>query len=252
MIAAEPFEAIPSSSLGGPERKAPGVRILTICCKAPRVGEVKTRLSPLLSPVEAASLARAFLRDLSASLADLPGCELRVAIPDDAAEEDFAGIFDRPLRFVPQGEGGLGERLARVTGAALTQGEGPVAVIGSDHPNLPLEFVSEMFEKSKEGQVAWVPTDDGGFAALALAQATPSLFAGVPWSTGDVADAVRRNAAAAGIEMVDLGPWYDVDTVEDLARLERDLRGSERCPATRAVLDGLRPPLAEREGGSGS
>ena len=50
----------------------------------------------------------------------------------------------------------------------------------------------------------------------------------------------------AGVELMAPGRWYDVDTVDDLLRLANDLSSGERCPATRAALARLDPPLEER------
>jgi len=94
------------------------------------------------------------------------------------------------------------------------------------------------------GEVGWIPTEDGGYACLALPRPLPGLFEGVPWSTGGVAEATRNNARRLGVNLCEVGSWYDVDRPADLDRLVKDPATVQRCPATLAVL-------ADIEGGSG-
>src|SRR5262249_45444590 len=48
-----------------------GFGVLAIMAKAPRVGTVKTRLVPPLTPDEAAELSRCFIRDVTSNIAGL-------------------------------------------------------------------------------------------------------------------------------------------------------------------------------------
>src|SRR6187401_1329042 len=50
------------------DRVPPGMTALAVMTKAPRAGQVKTRLTPPLTPEEAASLNICFLRDTTASI----------------------------------------------------------------------------------------------------------------------------------------------------------------------------------------
>jgi rSAM/selenodomain-associated transferase 1 len=223
------------------------VSTVLVFAKPPIPGRVKTRLVPPLSPAEAARLAGAFLLDLTAALAELPGAHLEIALPAPGAPAAGADWLPAGIPVVSQVEGDLGERLSRATAAAFERRDGPVAAVGADHPSLPARLVSAALAEARGGRVGLVPTDDGGYAALALPRPMPGLFRDVPWSTGEVAAATRRNARALGVALVELGSWYDVDEIADLARLERDL--AERpadCPETRAVLASLDPPLSRR------
>ena len=50
------------------------------------------------------------------------------------------------------------------------------------------------------------------------------LFADIAWSTDAVAEQTRVRAREAGLELIELPSWYDVDDAASLARLQRDLR----------------------------
>lgn len=223
------------------------MEVVVLFAKTPVPGGVKTRLLGTLTPTEAAALAGAFLSDLMGTLQLLAISDVRVALPTTDSAETVAPFVGQETVVVPQGAGDLGERLARVTGAEFARGARVVAAVGADHPTLPASLLRRCLEAARAGRSGWIPTEDGGFAAIALPRPLPGLFADVPWSTPQVAEAVRRNARRAGVPLEDCGVWWDVDTPEDLDRLVRELAGSPRgCAATRAVLETLDPPLSAR------
>jgi hypothetical protein len=214
--------------------------------KKPAIGETKTRLVPPLTHAEASELARAFVNDLALRLLSQTDLEIGLALPPGASSRDFPDLERSGISFLDQGEGGLGERLSRVLARAVGVPVRSVALLGSDHPNLPLPFLRGALEVGASGDVGWIPTADGGFAAIAASRSCPGLFHDVPWSTPEVAAAIRRNASREGLRLVETGTWYDIDTGEDLQRLERELeRGT--CPETECILKTLDPPLGERE-----
>jgi glycosyltransferase A (GT-A) superfamily protein (DUF2064 family) len=174
-----------------------------------------------------------------------PGVEVAIAIPADASPRDFPTLERSGFSFLDQGPGDLGERLTHVLETALDLGARSVALVGSDHPNLPLSFVRAACDVAAAGDMGWIPTADGGFAAIASARACPGLFRDVPWSTPEVAGAIRRNASRAGLRLVETGTWYDIDTGEDLLRLARELEPGG-CPETERTLNALEPPLGKR------
>jgi len=214
-------------------------------------GQVKTRLAGRLGSSETVALAGAFLTDVVAALQLLANFDIRVALPDGDSRARARAFLPSAIAIVRQGPGNLGDRLARVIAAELEAGASAAGVVGSDHPTLPPDRVRRCLETARDGRIGWIPTDDGGFAAIALSRPEPGLFAGVPWSTPGVADAVRGNARRLGLELIECGTWYDVDTPDDLDRLAAELaRNPNCCPATRAVLDALDPPLQDRRQGT--
>jgi glycosyltransferase A (GT-A) superfamily protein (DUF2064 family) len=92
------------------------------------------------------------------------------------------------------------------------------------------------------------PAEDGGYYLVGLRRSVPAVFQGITWSTPVVLAQTLRAAAAAGLRVHLLPPWYDVDTGTDLGRLARDLEdnGSVACH-TWAFLQGL--TVGQVEGG---
>ena len=225
---------------------------VVIMCKAPRAGEAKTRLAPLVSAGGAAAVAACFFADVAAS-ACTSARELVVAYaPADgrAALEEIlrgrgvgAGLRAGAPRWVEQRGTDLGARLASAVGHAFGLGLGPVLVLGADSPTLPPSFVARALDAlaRAEADVALGPVDDGGYYLVGLRRPAPELFRGVAWSTPRAYAQTAANAARLGLRLLELPRWYDVDTPADLLRLRAELSADEdarrRAPATHAWLE---------------
>jgi rSAM/selenodomain-associated transferase 1 len=222
---------------------------MIVLAKPPLPGRVKTRLVPPLTPEEASRFAGAFLQDLLRTLqqiAERMPARVTVALPEGARGESLEGLIPEGVALVGQGAGGLGRRLARVARESAARGAAPIALVGGDHPDLPGELLGAMIRESGRERVGWIPTEDGGFAAIALPRPVAGLFRAVPWSTPEVARAIRRNARASGVDLVEAGVWHDVDNADDLRRIDSEPLSAERCPATWRLLRTLNPALSKR------
>ena len=147
---------------------------LLVFAKEPLPGRVKTRLVPPLTPDEAARLSDAFLGDLLERARVLHEAEVVVALPSDSSRNRMAARFPTASRWVDQGEGNLGQRLSRTVDGEFRGGAAGVLVLGSDHPNIPLPLIEAVLDSVRGGVAAWIPTDDGGYAALGLASSRPT------------------------------------------------------------------------------
>ena len=202
--------------------------VLAIFAKEPRPGRVKTRLTPCLTPAEAAALYRVALRETVARFSAGPA---RLALCCAGRRRWFAHNYPE-LPLLPQGRGDLGARLARAAAALFAAGAGAVAIAGSDSPDLPLPLISAVFAALARADAAVVPSADGGYVLLALRRPVPELFADIPWSTPAVLAATRARAAALGLRIASVGSWDDLD---DFAALQRLLARSPECMTARYV-----------------
>ena len=107
----------------------------------------------------------------------------------------------------------------------------PVAVIGTDAPEVTRERVWRALRQTRRTGVVFGPADDGGFWLLALspARARRARLAGVRWSSSH---ALEDAAAALGGPAVLLETLHDVDD-------GRALRAWRRR-AVQARVDGAR------------
>ncbi|MGH8055627.1 MAG: TIGR04282 family arsenosugar biosynthesis glycosyltransferase [Candidatus Entotheonellia bacterium] len=214
---------------GGSEVRRSAVAIMA---KAPRAGQVKTRLCPPLSFPDAAELYRCFLLDKIAQVNALGSAAPVISYGPDE-ESGLAGakaFFERiaPSRFtlIPQFGDELGARLLSTFHQLFTQGYPQVMAIDSDTPTLPKAYLEQAIDLIAQPHIDVVigPTEDGGYYLIALRRAYPELFEAMPWSTSDVLPETLRRSEAKGLRVACLKPWYDIDHADDLRRLRADLQ----------------------------
>lgn len=213
--------------------------ILLVFAKVPRPGEVKTRLIPFLTPREAARLYDAFLQDALALYARLEA-DVRLYLAPPLPDDGLGDVPDRISVHEQRGEG-LGPRMAHAFEAAFQDGGDRVAVVGTDHPTLPLSYLRQGFKvMDTERAVCIGPSDDGGFYLLGMSAFYPQLFANMTYSHGDVFTDTLARIGATDAQLTVLPQWYDVDTPEALERMLEDLEDSTiQAPSTRAVVADL-------------
>lgn len=224
---------------------------LAVMTKMPRAGRVKTRLSPPLTPQEAAALNTCFLRDIAAAIASLARtAETRgIAVYTPVgAEEEYAELLPGEFELVTQRGNELGERLTFASEDLFALGFKSFCLINSDSPTVPPPAFSQAAQilLTQEADVVLGPSDDGGYYLIGLNKLNPSLFENIPWSTDRVLDQTRARAQELGLKVHLLQTWYDVDNGATLRRLCRELfaadnlaPGASCAPATRAYLNTL-------------
>lgn len=201
---------------------------VAIMAKAPRAGEVKTRLCPPLSLVDAAELYRRLLLDKIEQVSSLRMASLAIAYTPAEARAFFEEIAPGFV-LVPQRGADLGDRLANSLGELLGQGHRGALAIDSDTPTLPLAFLQQALDLivTPEIDVVLGPTEDGGYYLIGLRAVHRELFEAMAWSTPQVLSETIRRADAKGLRVACLPPWYDIDSPDDLARLRMALAASD-------------------------
>jgi rSAM/selenodomain-associated transferase 1 len=206
--------------------------------KAPRPGKVKTRLSPPLTLDQTAALNICFLRDTTRNIASIPGAAGLISYTPAGDEALFNGILPKEFSLILQRGDAFGERLLAAAEDILACGYGSVCLIDSDSPTLPATALHQaVTELSKPGdRIVLGGSDDGGYYLIGLKLPHPAPFTSITWSTGTVYAETVERIHEAGIELVELPTWYDVDDAATLAVLEAEL------------LQGIRPSFATVDG----
>lgn len=208
--------------------------------KAPRPGEVKTRLCPPLSPAEAAELYRCFLLDKVAQVRSVDGATAVLAFTPDTDRRTFEALAPGVSLLAQRGDD-LGSRLLNGLDDLLRGGHAGALAIDSDTPTLPTDFLRQAIDLVVTPGIDVVlgPTEDGGYYLIGMRTVWPSLFAAMPWSTAEVFPETIRRAEAHGLRVACLPSWFDVDTGDDLDRLVALVRRGDADDAhhTRLFLE---------------
>jgi rSAM/selenodomain-associated transferase 1 len=196
--------------------------------KAPRAGKVKTRLSPPLTSEQAAALNICFLRDTARNIADVAaisdacGVISYTPVGDEAL---FDGLLPLGFSLIAQRGDGFGERLLYAAEDILACGFGSVCLIDSDSPTLPASALRRAIEALRQSgdRIVLGGSNDGGYYLIGLKAAHAAPFKDIRWSTSTVYAETVAAIARAGIELVKLPLWYDVDDAATLDLLHSEL-----------------------------
>lgn len=179
---------------------------------------MKSRLAAQIGAPAALAAYRTLLGTLFLNLETLKGVEVHVA-PTDGQRDEFP-MSPPNWRFCAQSEGGLGGRLATAFADAFAKQVGPVAIIGSDCPDVTVEHIREAWRVLREKDVVLGPAADGGYWLIGLRQPEPRLFEEIAWGTDQVfvqtiARARERKLSISLLEILE-----DIDSKEEWDRFK--------------------------------
>jgi rSAM/selenodomain-associated transferase 1 len=204
---------------------------MAIMAKASVPGRTKTRLAPPLTFEQAAALNTAFLQDaagnllLAGSYTPIAGY---VAFAPAGTEKFFHGTLPPDIGLIDACLPNLGDCLLRTIEEIFARGHASAVVLNSDSPTLPTALLVEAADAlASPGERAVLgPCTDGGYYLLGLKTPHRRLFEEITWSTEHVAAQTLEQARELKLEMHTLPPWYDVDDVEGLRRIQREVRAA--------------------------
>ncbi|MFE9575838.1 DUF2064 domain-containing protein [Nocardia sp. NPDC006044] len=202
---------------------------LLVIAKAPIAGFAKTRLTPPLTPRDAARVAAAALLDTLDAVLRSEVTHRVVAFTGDLAAAECGDELSAALaqfEVVPQRGDGFGARLANAHADAARFGA-PVLQIGMDTPQIGPEVLTAAAIELAEGDRALLgPADDGGWWALGLPTAQPArVLADVPMSTDRTGELTRKALQDCGCRVGSLPQYSDVDTFADALRVAAESTG---------------------------
>lgn len=217
--------------------------VLAVFAKEPRLGEVKTRLQPLLGAQRALALHETLIRYVFGNLQSARLCpvEFWVAKSPSSSNQDsqevFLSLCNKRDIYIQSGAD-LGARMRHAVEHAWSRAASVenVVLVGADCPSVDAEYLREALTLLEGGaSVVLGPADDGGYVLLGLrkgpcnAAQCDALFGlaasgtGLPdelsWGTERVLEVTRDRLRRAGLTWVELEPRWDVDRPEDLPRL---------------------------------
>ncbi len=182
--------------------------------KEPHPGRVKTRLGRDLGLTSAAWWFRHQTRKLIRSVGYDPRWQTVLAVSPDQ-EGLQSRIWPADLPRWAQGQGNLGDRMARV----FREGpKGPTVIVGADIPNITPHLINKAFQALGNHDAVFGPAPDGGYWLIGLKNGVnavpPKMFENVRWSTEHALTDTIATLGDMRVAMIDT--LQDVDTIRDL------------------------------------
>lgn len=199
----------------------PGETIL-VFSRVPHPGQTKTRLIPKLGAWRAAKLhERLLARTLAIARISGAKVELHAAGRGRGHRQKMKKLLaGHGVQLVSQLGEDLGLRMLNAIRLGLRSG-GRVILVGSDIPALSSADIGSALGALRAGyQCAISPTEDGGYALLALRRVVPELFHGLRWGESDVYSCTSTLLDSLRLRWKALPVLWDVDTPTDAERAQ--------------------------------
>ena len=184
---------------------------LIIFIRFPVPGEAKTRLIPELGAEGAAELQRQ-MTEYTVAQARKTGARVEIRWTGGTEHRMRTWLGD-DLNYAEQGDGDLGERMARAFQNHFCAGAQRVILIGCDCPANHWENICKGFDCLERDPCVIGPATDGGYYLIGLTRPMPELFRGVEWGGPAVC---QQTLAAASCRPVLLTQLDDVDLPGDV------------------------------------
>jgi uncharacterized protein len=212
-----------------------------VMVKAPRNGEVKTRLVPPLRAEEASLLSVCFIKDVLSNLlavAERVPVDCYAAYSPRGSEALFRDFLPQQVRMLPPRSVGLANGLPDAIEDLIAIGYEGACLVNADSPTLPTSLLIDAITslRAPGDRVVLGPATDGGYYLIGLKHPHRQLFHDIAWSTERVYRQTVERASSIGLELVTLPAWYDVDDAVSLNWLCRELLAGQRPP--QCVRDG--------------
>ena len=193
--------------------------VLMIFCKAPVIGQVKTRLTTELT-AEQAMQVHIELTQRTLQLATMTNlCPVQLWCTPSTDHPFFtASAQTYHVNLQKQLGVDLGERMNNAFCLALNS-YSRALIIGCDCPSLTLQDLEAALTALSQGTCCVLaPAEDGGYVLIGLNQPYPELFDNMPWGTELVLEHTRARIKQYNLCYQELKQQWDLDTPEDLAR----------------------------------
>lgn len=184
--------------------------------KFPVLGNVKTRLEPLLNKQGSYDLHIKLVTNMNEVLRNSKGNPVLFLDRIDGHSSIESLKKHTPLD-VQVGED-LGEKMLNAINRALETTD-KVILVGSDCPVLSAEIIQKALNSLDNADMVFVPAEDGGYVLVGASKPNPNVFKNIPWGTGAVMEETLKvlNRDQTHYELLDT--LWDVDRPEDYERL---------------------------------
>ena len=226
-----PAWVVPMSPEESSIHRFPTARIV-VFAREPVLGQVKTRLEPVLGEAGCLELYRSMLSRILATVRQSSLAPLALWVSSNASHELFLSYCNKRDIHLQKGQD-LGQKMARAAQECLADDcVDSLLIIGADCPAMDANYLAAALEALQAGnQVVIGPARDGGYVLIGLNSPHEQLFRDIEWGTERVLEQTLAHINTAKLPCHLLESLWDVDSPEDLQNLEK-----------------LDPPLPLKEG----
>ncbi len=192
-------------------------KCVVVFVKSPQAGAVKTRLAGEIGDEAACELYKSFAEDVLCALGRT-SARVRLFYDPPGGRERIESWLGDCYELVPQEGADLGERMAEAFGDCFAQGFSTVVLIGSDIPDMTVEYVEKAFDVLRSDDAVIGPASDGGYYLIGFRRDgfSPDVFRDITWGSQSVLDETTKKMNAGGVSFSRLGVLHDIDNVSDL------------------------------------
>jgi len=187
--------------MNGDSASGPAVVVMA---RAPRPGQVRRALEPVLGPDGCAALQSALIVAAVRWAHEVAPDAVEVAHdPPDSAPE-IRALLPPDTALFPQNGDGIGRRLADATSRVFARHAGPVLIVSPDLPRLRPDHATAALGDLQAGcDLVLGPVIGGGLYLIAIDRPQPKLFAlhEQAWRGPDVITIGLAAARRAGLEV---------------------------------------------------
>lgn len=175
-----------------------------IMARAPRRGEVRRALEPVLGADGAVALQSALIAQAASWAAEVAPGNVHVALEPPDGGRELRPLVGAEAAMFPQNGDGIAARLADAAARVFSRRNGPLLIVWPDLPRLRPEHATAALDDLGSGCDAVLgPVIDGGLYMLGISRPLPKLF-GLPetaWRSPDVMMLGLAAARDAGLEI---------------------------------------------------
>jgi len=176
-----------------------------IMARAPRRGEVRRALEPLLGRDGCVALQSALISQVAEWAREVAPNGIHVAHDPPDGGRDLRPLVGRDAAMFPQNGDGIAARLADAAARVFARKEGPLLIVWPDLPKLRPDHAAGALDDLSSGCDAVMgPVIDGGLYLLGIARPLPKLFA-LPEQAWRSPDVMMLGLAAARDASLEIG-----------------------------------------------
>lgn len=185
--------------------------------KVPVLGQVKTRMQPVLTEQQSLALHCYLVERTHHTLHQQALCKTELWLAGGEAREFFESLKPCPNLKYQRGSD-LGERMHRAIATGL-ECYGSAVLIGSDCPGITPAYLREALLALEIVDVVLGPAVDGGYVLIGMNKACPGAFGGIDWGTDQVLRQTKERLQGLGLTWFELPVLPDIDRPEDLQQI---------------------------------